>query len=141
MFQFRKKNQRILGLDIGSREIKAVELTRTGGGFAVTRLASKPLVSEQAAVETLRQLAQESKFKTTRTISSVSGRSVVVRYITMQPMTAAELNTAMKYEAETGGQICSPSMKGPARTTELSSITSGFPKRGLALVGSRKSKV
>ncbi|MFH1549815.1 MAG: type IV pilus assembly protein PilM [Planctomycetota bacterium] len=100
MFQFRKKNQSILGLDIGSREIKAVELTRTGGGFAVTRLAAKPLVSEQAAVETLRQLAQESKFKTMRTISSVSGRSVVVRYITMQPMTAAELRTAMKYEAE-----------------------------------------
>ncbi len=100
MFQFRKKNQSILGLDIGSREIKAVELTRVGGGFAVTRLAAKPLVSEQAAVETLRQLAQESKFKTMRTISSLSGRSVVVRYITMQPMTEAELRTAMKYEAE-----------------------------------------
>jgi len=100
MFHFRKKNQNMLGLDIGSREIKAVELTRTGAGFSVTSLASKPLISEEATVDTLRQLAQESRFKASRATSSISGRSVVVRYITMQPMTDSELRTAMKYEAE-----------------------------------------
>ncbi len=99
MFLLKKKNQSVVGLDVGMREIKAVELSRSGSGYAVTRLAVKPVVSEQATIETLKNLAQEAGFRTTQTVSAVSGRSVVVRYITMHPMNRDELNTAMKYEA------------------------------------------
>ena len=65
----------------------------------MTRLATKPVVSEQAGVETLKNLAHEAGFRTNQTVSAVSGRSVVVRYITMHPMNNEELHTAMKYEA------------------------------------------
>ena len=99
MFLLKKKNQSVVGLDVGMREIKAVELSRVGNGYAVTRLATKPVVSEQAGVETLKNLAHEAGFRTSQTVSAVSGRSVVVRYITMHPMNNEELHTAMKYEA------------------------------------------
>ncbi len=99
MTLLKKKNQSVIGLDVGSREIKAVELTRSGAGYAVSRLASKPLNSRESAVDVLRELSSEADFSTTRVVCSVSGRSVVVRYISMQRMNPEELRTMMKYEA------------------------------------------
>jgi type IV pilus assembly protein PilM len=97
---FFKKDRNIIGLDIGSREIKAVELENCGGTYRVTQLACKTLVGDQPKAEALRQVMRETSFHTNRVVTAVSGRSVIVRYISMQLMNDADLKTAIHYEAD-----------------------------------------
>jgi type IV pilus assembly protein PilM len=97
---FFKKDRHIIGLDIGSRDIKAVELENCGGTYRITQLASKPVNGEQQKAEVLRQMMRETPFRTNRVVTAVSGRSVIVRYITMQLMNDSDLKTAIHYEAD-----------------------------------------
>ncbi len=97
---FARKDKNILGLDIGSRDVKMVELERTGGAYSITQVASRPLIGEDAKAQTLRQMMHEVNFKTNRVVTAVSGRSVIVRYITMQLMNDNDLRTAIHYEAD-----------------------------------------
>ncbi len=97
---FFKKDASIIGLDIGSRDVKAVELERTGGTYRVTQVACKPLMGDGAQAETLRRMMGEVRFGTNRVVTAVSGRSVIVRYISMQLMNDSDLHTAIHYEAD-----------------------------------------
>lgn len=97
---FTKKDRSVIGLDIGSRDMKAVELEHAGGVYRVTQIASRPLTGEADKAETLRRMMQEARFKTNRVVTAVSGRSVIVRYITMQLMNDVDLRTAIHYEAD-----------------------------------------
>jgi len=97
---FFKKDRNIIGLDIGSREIKAVELENCGGTYRITQLAVRPVVGEQPKAEVLRQMMRETPFRTNRVATAVSGRTVIVRYISMQLMNNADLKTAIHYEAD-----------------------------------------
>jgi len=97
---FFKKDRNIIGLDIGSRDIKAVELENCGGNYRVTQLACKTLVGDQSKVDALRQVMRETAFHTNRVVTAVSGRSVIVRYISMQLMSEGDLKTAIHYEAD-----------------------------------------
>lgn len=97
---FFKKDASIIGLDIGSRDVKAVELERMGGTYRVTQVACKPLMGDGAQAETLRQMMREVHFGTNKVVTAVSGRSVIVRYISMQLMNDSDLRTAIHYEAD-----------------------------------------
>ncbi|MBI3855748.1 MAG: type IV pilus assembly protein PilM [Planctomycetes bacterium] len=74
----------LVGLDIGSKFIKAVQLTQSAGQYKVT--------------EFVNELFSKKNFKTKRVASAVSGRFVFVRYISMPVMSDEELVNAAKYE-------------------------------------------
>ncbi|MBI4615539.1 MAG: type IV pilus assembly protein PilM [Planctomycetes bacterium] len=101
------KKRSFLGLDLGSRAIKAVEMTPAGDGFQVTGFGYEPVepaVDEAQEGEKLRQslesLLSRARFRTKSVVTAVSGRSVIVRYVTMAQMAPENLRNAIRFEAD-----------------------------------------
>ena len=99
MFQRRKS---IVGLDIGSSNVKAVELGMTGRGIEVTGFAQMPLPTDDADARTdaIVDLMQQGNFKTRHIVTGLSGNQIVIRYLNMVPMSDDELRHAILFEAE-----------------------------------------
>src|SRR5258708_3184815 len=103
------KNKQVVGLDIGSSSVKAVELKRSGKGVEVIHMGviSLPqegvvaggIVDSGAASNSNTQLVGEQKMKTKQVGTSVSGHSVIVKRLTMTGMSEVDLNEAIQMEA------------------------------------------
>ena len=50
--------------------------------------------------DTVAPLFQENEFHTRRVVTAVSGKSVIVRYLTMFKMSPEDLRNAIRYEAD-----------------------------------------
>ena len=94
------RSQRILGLDIGSSSVKGVELARTGDRFTVTGFAEQEIASAGTLKDAIAAVIREGRFKSKQVISSVSGRSVIVRYVNTPFMKHEELKNSMRFEAD-----------------------------------------
>jgi len=94
----RKKS--VLGLDIGSSCVKALELTRVGQGLVITGMGKAEVESAEAIAETITKALREAGIKTKRVVSAVSGRSVIHRQVPMMHIPDGELKQAMEYEAD-----------------------------------------
>lgn len=90
----------IIGLDIGSHCVKAVEVSRGGGGLSLTGVAQIRVNSPERIVEAIQETFAAGGFKTRRVVSAVSGRAVIVRYVPMSNMPDEELRRAVAYEAD-----------------------------------------
>src|ERR1035437_4699962 len=103
------KGKQIVGLDIGSSSIKVVELKRTGKELQATKLAIEMLppeiVVDGAIVDpghvsnSIAKVFSEQKITGKQVATSVSGHSVIVKKLTLQPMTDEELDGAIQMEA------------------------------------------
>jgi type IV pilus assembly protein PilM len=101
-----------VGIDIGSQQIKAVELRPgKGGRITVTAVGIAPtpvgvmqnniITDPQVMGQAIRQLIRESGITAKRVIGSVAGQSaVVIRIIEVPRMTDAELKETMRWEVE-----------------------------------------
>jgi len=99
----------IVGLDIGSSSIKAVELKKSRGGITVTHLGMEPLASDivvdsmivdsGSVASAITKIFLENNIKSKAVATSVSGHSVIVKKIPMQTMTDAELADVIQQEA------------------------------------------
>jgi type IV pilus assembly protein PilM len=108
MFGFGGSKQ-VVGLDIGSSAVKAVELRRNGKDIEVVRLGIEPLAPEivvdGAIVDmgqvsnTIGRIFADNKIRTKNVATSVSGHSVIVKKLALQPMTEEELEGAIQMEA------------------------------------------
>jgi type IV pilus assembly protein PilM len=94
------RSKRVLALDIGSSEIKALEIQDTGSGIALTGFASTKIGNQNETIFALKEIIRKANFKSKRCYTSVSGRSVIVRYVTMAQMPAEDLKQAIKFEAD-----------------------------------------
>ncbi|MEK7470050.1 MAG: type IV pilus assembly protein PilM [Planctomycetota bacterium] len=88
----------LLGLDIGSRYVKAAELTESKGGLALTGWVRAEVTQPEGLADMLRDIVTRAGWKGKRVATSVSGRNVIVRYITHRRVPDAELAASMKYE-------------------------------------------
>ena len=88
----------LVGLDIGSRFIKAVQLTEEKDTYSITQYARVEIQPQEPIPDALRGIFESNNFQTKRVVTSVSGRFVIVRYITMPVMSEDELRNAAKYE-------------------------------------------
>ena len=88
----------LVGLDIGSKFIKALQLTQSSGQYKITEFGIAEVNPQVSVADTVADLFNRKGFKIKRTISSVSGRFVFVRYISMPVMSDEELVNAAKYE-------------------------------------------
>lgn len=93
------KGKSLIGLDIGTSAVKAIELTPTDEKFAITGYVYREIAQGQNVKEVLSDIIHTGGFNTKKVITAVSGRSVIVRYITMPEMPEDELQNAIKYEA------------------------------------------
>jgi type IV pilus assembly protein PilM len=94
------RSKRVLALDIGSSEIKALEVMDTGSGVALTGFQSTKIGSQNETIFAVKELLRKGAFKTKRCVTAVSGRSVIVRYVTMAQMPVEDLRQAIKFEAD-----------------------------------------
>jgi type IV pilus assembly protein PilM len=106
-----RKPKAVVGLDIGSSAVKAVQLKPSGKQFRVAAFASEPvpadaivdgaIIDADAVVSTIKRLFDSSKaFKTKEVCASLSGNTVIVKKITLPVMTEAELRDSIYWEAE-----------------------------------------
>jgi type IV pilus assembly protein PilM len=104
------KNKAVVGLDIGSSAVKAVELKPTGKGYRVVAFASEPvppdsivdgaIIDGGAVAEAIRRLFDRKAFKTKEVAASLSGNAVIVKKISLPVMTETELAESIYWEAE-----------------------------------------
>jgi type IV pilus assembly protein PilM len=94
-----KRVKSLIGLDVGTRAVKAVELTWNGGPV-ITGFGYAELPSPDAVPETVSRVLRENSFHSRRVVTSVSGKAVIVRYLTMFKMSPEDLQNAIRYEAD-----------------------------------------
>lgn len=101
----------VLGIDIGSRVIKMLELKTAGNKIAVSNYAEydiglqaleekSPDERRQAYIDALKRIISKNKFTSKNAAISVSGSSVIVRFVKFPKMTAADLKKSLQFEAE-----------------------------------------
>lgn len=88
----------LVGLDIGSRFVKAVQLTEEGGRMTMTEYGIEAVAQPEQPEPAIAALFGRKSFKNKRINVGVSGRSVFVRYVPMPKMSEEELVNASKYE-------------------------------------------
>jgi type IV pilus assembly protein PilM len=104
------KSKSVVGLDIGSSAVKAVELKAVGKTFKVVALATEPvppdsivdgaIIDGAAVADAIRRLFENKAFKTKDVAASLSGNAVIVKKINLPVMTEAELAESIYWEAE-----------------------------------------
>ncbi len=94
------KKKSLVGLDIGSSEIKAVELTEIGDQLMITGFGQAKVQSKDGIGDAIVEAFRRSGIKSKRVATAVSGRSVIVRYINMIAMSDEELKSALRFEAD-----------------------------------------
>jgi len=95
-----RRNKSVVGLDLGSSVVKAVEITLDGPEPVITGFGRVEIPPGGSVEEAVSQVFQEGTFRSKRVVTGVSGNSVVVRYVPMPKMSNAELLQAIKFETD-----------------------------------------
>jgi type IV pilus assembly protein PilM len=105
-----RRAKSLVGLDIGSSAVKAVELKPAGKAYRVTAFGSEPvppdsivdgaIIDGAAVSDAIRRLFDGRNIKTRDVAASLSGNAVIVKKITLPVMTEAELAESIYWEAE-----------------------------------------
>ncbi|MBK7643501.1 MAG: type IV pilus assembly protein PilM [Planctomycetes bacterium] len=95
-----RKSKSVVGLDVGSTVVKAVELTLDGSEPVVTGFSRVEIPPGGSQAEAVATAFKEGKFRTKQVVTSVSGQDVVVRYVPMMKMTEAEVKQAIRFETD-----------------------------------------
>ena len=103
-----KKN--LVGLDIGSSSVKAVELGRKGAALQLLNLGFENLQTDTIVdgqimelnnvSNVIAQIFSEHQIRTTRVAAGVSGHSVIVKNIVLPQMSQEELQESFSWHAE-----------------------------------------
>lgn len=106
----KKKSRALVGLDIGSSAVKAIELKKKGEDYELVNVGLESLgqdtVVDGAIMDALsvsqaiQKIFTENKIKTSNVATSVSGHSVIVKRITVTAANEEEVANAIEYEAQ-----------------------------------------
>jgi len=104
------KKDTIVGLDIGSRSLKAAEITESKRGRELKRFGMTDIPhgaiedgtinDPEAVAESIRQLFKGYGIKERNVAISIGGYSVIVKKIAVQTMDEAQLQETIHFEAE-----------------------------------------
>jgi type IV pilus assembly protein PilM len=108
---FLRKKADLIGVDIGTHAIKLVCLKKSGDQWTLVRWGMIPYGEEipldtplmdrrPQAVAALQSYLRTADFPSKKAVSSVSGNSVIVRYVKMAKTTPEELAKNIRFEAE-----------------------------------------
>ena len=105
-----RRAKALVGLDIGSSAVKAVELKASGKTYKVTGFGTENLppdsivdgaiIDGAAVADAIRRLFDGRAIKTKDVAASLSGNAVIVKKITLPIMSDAELAESIYWEAE-----------------------------------------
>ena len=105
-----RRAKSLVGLDIGSSAVKAVELKQAGKAFKVAAFGSEAIpldsivdgaiIDGGAVADAIRRVFTSGAIKTKDVAASLSGNAVIVKKITLPQMSEAELAESIYWEAE-----------------------------------------
>jgi type IV pilus assembly protein PilM len=105
-----RRSKSLVGLDIGSSAVKAIELRPAGKGYKVGAVGVEPIppdsivdgaiIDSVAVSDAIRRLFLNKQFKAKTVAASLSGNSVIVKKITLPVMSEQELGESIYWEAE-----------------------------------------
>jgi type IV pilus assembly protein PilM len=108
--QLFSKQKPLVGLDIGSSSVKAVELRRAKKGFELVHAGLEVLASDTvvdgaimdalSVSDSISKIFNYQRIKLKNVATSVSGHSVIVKKIQLPAMTQEELDESIQWEAE-----------------------------------------
>src|ERR1043166_5519432 len=108
---FRKASSKnLVGLDIGSSSVKAVELAKKGANYQLLNLGFENLQTDTIVdgqimelnnvSNVISQIFSQHQIRTTRVAAGVSGHSVIVKNIVLPQMSQEELQESFSWHAE-----------------------------------------
>ena len=107
---FKRGKKSMVGVDIGSSSVKAVELQGKRGDLQLLSLGFEALQSDcvvdgqimelNAVSNAISSIFKEHKIKTTQVAAGVNGHSVIVKNIMLPQMTDGELQESFAWHAE-----------------------------------------
>jgi type IV pilus assembly protein PilM len=146
-----RRSKGLVGLDIGSSSVKAVELKAAGKGYRLTAIGVEPvppdsivdgaIIDGGAVADAVRRLFDAHKFKARDVVASLSGNSVIVKKITLPAMTEQELGESIQWEAE---QYIPFDIQDVNLDYEILTPTAGMEGQGtmeVLLVAAKKEKI
>lgn len=95
-----QRQKSLVGLDLGSSVVKAIELTLEGPEPVVTGFARHEIPPGGNVADAVAACFQGGRFKSKKVVTSVAGQSVVVRYVSMPKMSESELRQAIRFETD-----------------------------------------
>lgn len=95
-----RKSKSVVGLDVGSSVVKAIEITLEGPEPVITGYSRVEIPPGGNVADAVSEAFKAGRFKSKRVVTSVSGQSVVVRYVPMMKMDESELKQAIRFETD-----------------------------------------
>ncbi len=95
-----KKKNAVLGLDLGSASIKAVEITRTGGALSVTGCSYEEVPDPTAYDQSIKSVIAAADLSTKNVVVGFSGRSTLLQTLTLPADALDDLPDIVRAEAE-----------------------------------------
>jgi len=145
------KSKPLVGLDIGSSSVKAVELSKSKKGYQITGFAFETLgpdaivdgaiMDAPVVADTIKKTFTFAKFKPKNVAAGVSGHSVIVKRVVVPAATPAEVDNAIQFDAEQyiPFELAEVNLDyqvvGPAKTS------SDEPGMEVVLVAAKKDKI
>ncbi len=104
------KRKAIVGLDIGSSQIKVVELTGYPKAASILKVGIAPLLPDaivdgevmdrEVVIDTIKALYDKFAIQAKDVVIAISGRGVIVKKITMDKMKRSDVQEQIRWEAE-----------------------------------------
>lgn len=95
-----RRTKSVVGLDLGTQVVKAVEITLEGPEPVITGFARVEIPPGGDRAQALEEIFKQGRFRSKNVVTSVSGQNVVVRYVNMPKMSESELRQAIRMEAD-----------------------------------------
>ena len=150
-FSFFRKPRPLVGLDIGSSAVKAVELKPNGQGLKVAAFATEPVPPEAivdgamidgaAVADSIRRLFERGPFKAREVVASLSGNAVIVKKIALPIMTDQELAESIHWEAEQYIPFDIQDVNLDYQVLDRGAVESGKSTMDVLLVAAKKEKI
>jgi type IV pilus assembly protein PilM len=100
----------VIGLDIGTSAVKAVEVEESKGTYSLKNFGVVPVPKEaivngaladrEAVIASIAQLVKDLGIKTKSVVASISGHPVIIKKIAMPVATDEEVSESIQFEAE-----------------------------------------
>lgn len=96
----RKRKNTVLGLDLGTYAVKAVEISRVGDELSVTGYSYEPVPDISSYEDAIKDAITAGAFRTNKVVVGFSGRSTLLQVVSLPASKAEDLDAAVMEEAE-----------------------------------------
>jgi type IV pilus assembly protein PilM len=110
-FKLGFEKREVMGLDIGSSQVKLIQLRKNNGGYAVTAAGVSGIAASEGddnhrrinTISAIRQCLDLTGVKTEMAVCGISGPEVAIRDFEFPPLPSEEIEAAVSLEAS---QVC-----------------------------------